>query len=69
MVTVYTQEQMQALAAAIARGARRVSYTSNGVSQTVEYHSLAEMQALLAEMRRQLEPRPKPRFSFTRYAR
>ena len=55
---VYTQAQADALAAAIARGAKKVRYASGGTSQEVEYHSLAEMQALLADMRAQLAPRP-----------
>ncbi len=49
-MATWTEAQRDALAAAIARGVRSVSYAD----RTVTYESLAEMRSLLAEMDRQL---------------
>lgn len=53
----YTQEQADALRAAIARGVRKVQMGS----EVVEYHSLADMRALLSEMDRALAATPPQR--------
>ena len=53
----YTQEQADALRAAIARGARKLRM--NG--EEVEYHSLAAMRSLLTEMERNLATVPATR--------
>lgn len=45
-MAIYTQAQIDALAAALASGATRVSYSD----KSVEYRSLAEMRELLAIM-------------------
>lgn len=61
----YTQEQADALASAIARGVRKVQI--NG--EIVEYHSLAEMRSLLAEMQRVLSPVTPTRRHYPVYTR
>lgn len=48
----WTQTDIDKLKAAIALGAKRVRY----VSGEVEYHSLAEMRSLLADMEREVSP-------------
>lgn len=53
----YTQEQADVLRGAIARGVRKVQM--NG--EMVEYHSLAEMEALLTRIERSLAPAPAER--------
>lgn len=68
----YTQDQVNELRAAIARGALRVSYSNGSTRQEVQYDSLREMRATLAEMERQISAasgKPRARFSFTRYGR
>jgi hypothetical protein len=71
-VSGYTQDQVNELRAAIARGALRVSYSNGSTRQEVQYDSLSAMRATLAEMERQIAAatgRPRARFSFTRFAR
>jgi hypothetical protein len=46
----YTQNDIDTLKAAIATGARRVKFGSGPDAHEVEYRSLADMQAVLAEM-------------------
>lgn len=61
----YTQEQIDALRVAIARGVRKVQI--NG--EIVEYHTLAEMRTLLAEMERTLAPAAVTRRHYPVYTR
>lgn len=60
--TIWTQEQADALAAAIAKGVKRV--TAGGMTQ--EFQSLDQMRELLAEMNRQLIGAPQYRLVSTR---
>ena len=53
MPTVWTQQEIDELKAAIASGIVEVTY-SGPPSHTVKYHSLADMRSLLAEMTRQV---------------
>lgn len=62
MSFAWTEEQRDALAAAIAKGIKRV--TADGM--TKEFQSLSEMRALLAEMNRQLDGAPYYRHARTR---
>lgn len=50
MAIACTQAERDELAAAIKAGITRVTYSSGGSSKTVEYASIAEMRAVLAEM-------------------
>lgn len=61
----YTPEQAAALRAAIARGVTRVRM--NG--EEVQYGSLTEMRALLADMERSLLPSPASRANYPTYSR
>jgi hypothetical protein len=54
-VSFWTQQDLDALKAAVASGVLRVRY-KGPPEREVEYQSLAEMRSLLAEMRGQLEP-------------
>lgn len=54
-MATWTQEEIDALKAAIASGVLSVRYAD----RTVTYHSLQEMRALLAEMQRDVK-QPKP---------
>lgn len=57
----YTQDDIDALKAAIASGARRVKFGSGPDSREVEYRSLADMRATLADMLAEMSPaRPSP---------
>jgi hypothetical protein len=64
-MSAYTLEQAAALRDAIARGAVRVR---NGAEE-VQYGSIAEMRALLAEMERSLAPAPASRKSYPSFSR
>jgi hypothetical protein len=46
----YTQDDIDALKAAIATGAQKVTFGSGPDSRTVEYRSLAEMRSILGDM-------------------
>jgi endonuclease IV len=51
-------EQIAALRAAIATGARRVVFHSGGTRREVEYHSLKDMREALTALEQQQNPRP-----------
>ncbi|WP_274626565.1 phage head-tail joining protein [Arvimicrobium flavum] len=57
-----TLEQLQLridkLEAAIATGARRVTFRSGGTEETVEYHSLADMRVALSYLKSLLPDAP-----------
>ncbi|WP_370645720.1 phage head-tail joining protein [Ruegeria sp. Ofav3-42] len=55
----YTQSDLDALQRSIARGAKKLKM--NG--EEVEFHSLAEMRSLAAEIERKLNPGRKSRVS------
>lgn len=52
----YTQDDIIALKAAIASGARKVKFGSGPDSREVEYRTLADMKATLAEMTAEISP-------------
>lgn len=60
----YSLEALAALRAALAKGVRRVKYSSApGVSQEVEYASLSDLRAAIAELETALGVKPPiPRF-------
>lgn len=60
----YTQEQLTALKAAVARGVRTVSYDG----QSVTYASTAEMLKIIRIMERELNP-ARPRISYPSFER
>lgn len=53
----WTQADIDTLEAAIKSGVRRVKY-GGPPAREAEYHSLSEMRALLAEMRREVSAGP-----------
>jgi hypothetical protein len=57
MAVTWTQEEIDALKAAIASGVLTVSY-AGPPQRSVTYQSLAEMRALLADMNRQVTEAP-----------
>lgn len=67
----YTQDDIIALKAAIASGARKVKFGSGPDSREVEYRTLADMKATLAEMTAEISPAaPQPiRTSFVSHSR
>ena len=67
----YTQDDINALKAAIASGARKVKFGSGPDSREVEYRTLADMRATLAEMTAEISPvAPQPiRTSFVSHSR
>lgn len=70
MPTLYTDAQRDALRAAIAKGVRRVKFsTSPGVMQEIEYASMADMIVALAIIDRELTPNApgNARYYLTRY--
>ncbi|WP_315729094.1 MULTISPECIES: phage head-tail joining protein [unclassified Bradyrhizobium] len=66
----YTQDDIDALKAAIATGARRVKFGSGPDSREVEYRSRAEMIATLDDMVKEVSPSAAPpRVSYVRHCR
>jgi hypothetical protein len=67
----YTQDDIDALTAAIATGAQKVTFGSGPDSRTVEYRSLSDMNAILATMSAEVNPTPaaRPRVSVVRHCR
>lgn len=63
-MSVDNSEQIAALRAAIATGARRVVFHSGGTRREVEYHSLKDMREALAW----LEQQQNPKSSFSKLA-
>lgn len=66
----WTSDEIATLKAAIAQGVLTVTYSGGAAgTRTVTYHSLAEMRALLAEMRADVEgeteDRPRVRYATT----
>jgi hypothetical protein len=57
MAVTWTQEEIDALKAAIASGVLNVTY-AGPPQRSVTYQNLAEMRALLAEMNRQVTEAP-----------
>lgn len=56
----YTQDDIDALKAAIASGALQVTFGSGPDSRTVKYRSLAEMRSILADMVAEVMPGAAP---------
>lgn len=52
----YTQDDIDALKAAIATGAETVTFGSGPDSRTVKYRSLDQMRSILAEMIAEVSP-------------
>jgi hypothetical protein len=52
----YTQDDIDALKAAIATGAQKVTFGSGPDSRTVEYRSLDQMRSILADMMAEVAP-------------
>lgn len=52
----YTQDDIDALKAAIATGAQKVTFGSGPDSRTVEYRSLDAMRSILADMIAEVSP-------------
>lgn len=52
----YTQDDIDTLQAAIVTGARKVKFGSGPDAREVEYRSLADMQAILAQMLAAVSP-------------
>lgn len=65
----YTQADLDALKAAIASGARRVKFGSGPDSREVEYRSLAEMRAIVADIEAELAPRRINPISYAEHCR
>jgi hypothetical protein len=66
----YTQDDIDALKAALASGARRVKFGSGPDSREVEYFTRAEMIAQLDDMTKEVSPATVvPRVSFVRHCR
>ncbi|WP_316196980.1 phage head-tail joining protein [Bradyrhizobium sp. SZCCHNS3053] len=66
----YTQDDIDALKAAIATGARRVKFGSGPDSREVEYRSRAEMIATLDDLVKEVSPSAAlPRVSYVRHSR
>jgi hypothetical protein len=64
-VQLWTQQDIDTLKSAVASGVLRVRY-KGPPEREVEYHSLAEMRSLLAEMVRSLNPSaPRSRYAQT----
>lgn len=57
-MSVDNSEQIAALRAAIATGARRIVFHSGGTRREVEYHSLKDMREALAWLEGQQVKRP-----------
>jgi hypothetical protein len=67
---MYTQEDIDALKAAIATGAKKVKFGSGPDSREVEYRSRADMLATLDDMLAEVSPSSAvPRVSFIRHSR
>lgn len=66
----YTQDDIDALKAALASGARRVKFGSGPDSREVEYFSRADMIAQLEDMTKEVSASPTPpRVSYVRHCR
>jgi len=52
----YTQDDIDALKAAIATGAQKVTFGSGPDSRTVEYRSLDQMRSILGDMIAEVSP-------------
>lgn len=66
----YTQADIDALKAAIATGALEVEFGAGPDKQRVRYRSLADMQAILAQMIAEVDGAdPAPRVSFIQHCR
>jgi len=52
----YTQDDIDALKAAIATGAQKVTFGSGPDSRTVEYRSLDQMRSILGDMLAEVSP-------------
>lgn len=66
----YTQDDIDALKAAIATGAIEVTFGSGPDSRTVKYRTLDQMRSILAEMTAEVSPASAaPRVSFIRHCR
>lgn len=66
----YTQEDIDALKAAIATGATEVTFGSGPDRRTVIYRSLAEMRSILGDMLGEVAPAAQaPRVSYIRHTR
>jgi hypothetical protein len=66
----YTQDDIDALKAALASGARRVKFGSGPDSREVEYFTRAEMMAQLEDMTKEVSPATAvPRVSYVRHSR
>jgi endonuclease IV len=57
-MAIDNSEQIAALRAAIATGARRIVFHSGGTRREVEYHSLKDMREALTWLEGQQEPKP-----------
>lgn len=65
----FTPDDIDALKAAIATGARKVVYRSSGEEREVTYRDQAEMERALQMMEDALNPLPKTRVSIARHNR
>lgn len=66
----WTQADIAVLKRAIATGARRAEYGSGETRRVVEYRSLAEMKAILADMEAEIAgPAAPQRFAITQFSR
>lgn len=68
-MAIDNSEQIAALRAAIATGARRIVFHSGGTRREVEYHSLKDMREALAALEQQQRPRPSMTFAGFRIGR
>lgn len=68
-MAIDNSEQIAALRAAIATGARRVVFHSGGTRREVEYHSLKDMREALSALEQQQAPRPSMTFAGFRMGR
>lgn len=57
-MAIDNSEQIAALRAAIATGARRIVFHSGGTRREVEYHSLKDMREALTWLEGRQEPKP-----------
>lgn len=65
----YSQDDIDALKAAIATGARRVKFGSGPDSREVEYRSLDEMRATLADLTAEVSTAPRSTVSYVEHSR
>lgn len=68
-MAIDNSEQIAALRAAIATGARRIVFHSGGTRREVEYHSLKDVREALTWLEQQQAPRPSMTFGAFRLGR